>query len=206
MSSRYARLTFIVLLIALVPTVVNSYLGTIVDDGPPLEATVPVSIDGFRSEPTKRRDASIRRTFGASDWIERRYSKSGEPDVTVLVVRSFDMKKLYHHPELAVASGTEYRPARVESFESASGPINVHILEGQQRGLTAYTLLYGDETIARPFLFQVRVAPEVLLRGRRPLSLVLVTDGAHVPASGGAPVSGSAITLLQSVVDELRPS
>lgn len=203
MSSRYARLTLAVLLVALVPTVVNSYLGTPVDDGPTLEETVPASLDGFRSEPTKRRDASAVRTFAASDWIERRYSKAGQPEVTVLVVRSFDMKKLYHHPELAVASGIEYRPARVERFESASGVIDVHVLEGQRTGLVAYALLYGDETIARPLVFQLRVAPELLVRGRRPLTLVLVSDPRH-GADATALVETPALTLLKATVEALR--
>lgn len=203
MSCRYSRITLLLLLVALLPTVVNSYFGEATDEGPVLSETIPATLAGFRSTPTDRRDASIRRTFAASDWVERRYTRPDGPEITVLVVRSFDMKKLYHHPELAVASGMEYRPARVEAYQSASGPVNVHVLEGQRTGLVAYTLLYGDETIARPLVFQLRVVPELLLRGRRPLTLVLVTDRAHVPSESRAAGTGPAITLLREVVGEL---
>ena len=204
MSPRYARITLVLLLVALVPTIVNSYIGAVADDGPVLAETVPASPDGFTSVPTNRRDASIRRSFDSTDWVERRYVR-GADDVTVLVVRSFDMKRLYHHPELAVTSGTEYRPGRVEQMEGATGPLNVHVLEGQRSGITTYALVYGDETVAQPLWFQLRVAPELLLRGRRPLTLVMARHEGHVPGSREDGVTGGpAVALVRTMVDTLR--
>lgn len=206
MSLRYARLTLVLLLVALVPTIVNSYFGAAADDGPVLAETVPTAAHGFKSVPTNRRDASIRRSFDSTDWVERRYTRGNE-DVRVLVVRSFDMKRLYHHPELAVSSGTEYRRARVEQYAGATGPVDVHVLEGERTGLVTYALLYGDETVAAPLWFQLRVAPELLFRGRRPLTLVMATHDAHVSSLDASDLTGSpAITLLTAVVNQLRSS
>src|SRR5690606_3313011 len=119
--------------------------GSTTDEGPVLAEAIPETIEGFRGTPTKRRDASIRRSFDATDWVERRYVR-GNDEVTLLVARSFDMKKLYHHPELAVVDGIEFRPARVETYASSGVPIDVHVLEGERAGLLAYALLYRDET------------------------------------------------------------
>lgn len=201
MSLRYARLVLVLVLVALVPTVVNSYFGSTVDEGPVLAETIPETIDGFRGTPTDRRDASVRRSLDATDWVERTYVR-GDETVSLFVARSFDMKKLYHHPELAVAYGLELKPGRVETLDAPGGPIHVHVLEGEQSGLVAYALLYRDETVARPLVFQLLVAPELLLRGRRPLTLALVTHSAHLP---GTPITdGPVPALLLSVVDALR--
>jgi hypothetical protein len=203
MSSRYARVTLVLLLVALVPTVVNSYFGSTSDEGPVLAETIPETIDGFRGTSTERRDASVRRSFDATDWVERTYVR-GDDEVTLFVARSFDMKKLYHHPELAITYGLDLKPGRVEAYDADGGPIHVHVLEGERSGLVAYALLYRDETVARPLLFQVRVAPDLLLRGRRTLTLALVTDRNHVSSDTGTPAAGPAISLLRRAVGELR--
>jgi hypothetical protein len=201
MSLRYARVVLVLVLVALVPTVVNSYFGATVDEGPVLAETIPETIDGFRGTPTDRRDASVRRSFDATDWVERTYVR-GDEEVSLFVARSFDMKKLYHHPELAVAYGLELKPGRVETFDAPGGPIHVHVLEGEQAGLVAYALLYRDETVARPLLFQVLVAPDLLLRGRRPLTLAFVTAPGHSP--GTSVKDSPAVTMLRAVVEHLR--
>jgi hypothetical protein len=143
----------------------------------------------------------VRRSLDATDWVERTYVR-GDEAVSLFVARSFDMKKLYHHPELAVVDGLDLKPGRVETIDAPGGPIDVHVLEGEQAGLVAYALLYRDETVARPLLFQVLVAPDLLLRGRRPLTLALVTVPSHVP---GTPIAdGPVPVLLRPVVETLR--
>lgn len=203
MSPRYARLTLVLLLVALVPTAVNSYFGTSDADEPRLASVVGETLLGYTSTPTNRRAASIDRSFSAADWFERRYSRGGE-DVKVLVVRSFDMKRLYHHPELAVASDMNFRAAHLETVAADAGDIHVHILEGESAGLIAYALVYGEATIARPLLFQLQVAPELLLRGRRPLTLALAMDEAHVPRDAQDLAQAPAVQLVAAVVAELR--
>lgn len=203
MSVRHARLVFVLLVLALVPTVVNSYLGTTAVEGASVASLVPQTVGDFNSTPTKRRDASIRRSFDSTDWAERHYARVGGADITALVVRSFDMKKLYHHPELAVADSMEFQRGRVETLDWANTDVAVHVLEGEQQGLFAYVLLYRGESIARPLVFQFRVAPDLLLRGRRPLTLVAVTDRTHVPGRG-AVADTEALQVLRALVDAVR--
>jgi len=203
MHPRYARLTLVLVLVALIPTVVNSYLGSVEDTGPGIDATVPTSLLGLPSSPTGRREASMQRNFAPTDWIERRYAL-GDTEVTLVVARSFDMKRLYHHPELAVASGMNYRAPRLETLPAEGGDLHAHVLEGENTGLVAYTLLYGDATIARPLLFQLQVAPELLLRGRRPMTLVLALDRNHVPRDGDDVTEAPAVAMLRPVVEALR--
>jgi hypothetical protein len=173
LSPRYATATLVLLALALVPTVVTSYVrGTVVEQ-PPLRDLLPDVLDGRMSAPTNRRASTIKREFDSDDWGEREYAGIGEPAIKVLVVRSYDMKRLYHHPELAV-SEANYAAAQLVSVPSAAGALDVHVLEGEEgrHRMAAYALLYRGRTVARPLLFQLTVAPELLLLGRRPLTLV----------------------------------
>lgn len=175
-SSRYATATLIAILLALVPTIVNTYLGRRVVEGPPLADALPPSLLGRFAEPTTRRAATIQREFASDDWAERAYGSFAEGSVAVLAVRSYDMKRLYHHPELAL-SNHEYEASRVVSVASSAGPLDVHVLPGMNgTGVAAYALVYEGTTVANPFVFQVRVAPRLLLTGQRPLLLVFAED------------------------------
>ena len=88
--------------------------------------------------------------------------------------------------------------------QGATGPLNVHVLEGERSGLITYALVYGDETVARPLWFQLRVAPELLLRGRRPLTLVMARHEGHVPGDREDGVTGGpAVALVRTMVDTL---
>ncbi len=179
LSPRYTTATLVLLALALVPTVLTSYVRTEVTEQPPLRDVLPETLDGRTSVPTNRRAATIKREFDSDDWVEREYSAIGEPSVRVLLVRSYDMKRLYHHPELAV-SEADYRPSELVTVPADDGAIDVHVLppaEGRS-GLAAYALLYRGRTVARPLLFQLTVAPDLLLLGRRPMTLVFAEQGA----------------------------
>jgi hypothetical protein len=175
LSARYATPTIVVLALALVPTVVNVYVGRKVVEGPPLIEALPSVLAGQTSQPTTRKATTIRREFASDDWVERVYAKGIGPGVKVLAVRSYDMKRLYHHPELAI-SEANYGTAEVHEVPAAEGPLAVHVLHGEKGGTAAYALLYKGSTIANPYFFQLRVAPELLLLGQRPLTLVFAED------------------------------
>ena len=196
-SSRYATPTLVVLLLALVPTIVNSYVGRKVVEGPALSEALPMTLDGRPSTPTRRKASSIRREFASEDWVERSYAAGLELPVTVLAVRSYDMKRLYHHPELAITE-REYESARLLQAEGAGSPVNVHVLPGMQGGMAAYALMYRGRTIANPYLFQIRVAPELLLTGQRPLTLVFAED-AEGSASGASAQSPAVRSVVAAV-------
>jgi hypothetical protein len=100
MSTRFAPAVVVLLALTLVPTVIHSYVGLTENDG--LKATLIPSQLGERSVvPTDRRPEWVMKNFDSSDWIERRDVSNA--DRTLFVVRSFDLKRLYHHPELAIA-------------------------------------------------------------------------------------------------------
>jgi len=180
-STRYLTPTLVVLLLALVPTIVNSYVGRRLVETPALTEALPSTLDGRSSSPTRRKATTIKREFASDDWVERAYATGGEHPITVLAVRSYDMKRLYHHPELAVTEH-EYEAARLIQVPGAGGSVNVHVLPGMQQSLAAYALIYRGETVASPYVFQLRVAPELLLTGQRPLTLVFAED----PSGTGA--------------------
>ena len=175
LSARYATPTLVVLALALVPTVVNVYVGRKVVEGPPLSEALPSVLAGQMSQPTTRKATTIRREFASDDWVERVYASGLGPGVKVLAVRSYDMKRLYHHPELAI-SDANYGTAEVHEVPAADGPLAVHVLHGEKGGTAAYALLYKGRTVSNPYLFQLRVAPEFLLLGQRPLTLVFAED------------------------------
>ena len=114
--------------------------------------------------------------------------------MTVLAVRSYDMKRLYHHPELAVTDH-EYETGHVIQVEQDGVPVDVHVLPGMNKGMAAYALVYRGATVASPYLFQLTVAPDLLLGGQRPLTLVFAEDVGGDPS---APADQS--PAVQSVV------
>lgn len=201
-SARYATPTLVVLLLALVPTIVNSYVGRRVVETPALTEALPESLDGHASTPTRRRATTIKREFASDDWVERSYAFGLDRAVTVLAVRSYDMKRLYHHPELAVTEH-EYRGGHVIQVQQEGRVVDVHVLPGMDKGVAAYALVYRGATVASPYLFQLRVAPELLLGGQRPLTLVFAEDVAGDPS---APADQSpAVRSVVAAVAALRP-
>ena len=102
-SPRFAPAVTILLALALIPTIRNTYVDAHVSDGRTLGA-IPFDLAGRPAPPPNGGPAGRPRPLEAEDAIERRYG----PDITLFAARSFDAKQLYHHPELAVAYGRSY--------------------------------------------------------------------------------------------------
>ena len=174
-SPRYAVPVAVLLAFALVPTVIHSYRGARVDDGT-RAAIIATALEGMSSSPTQRRAAWVQNNFDTGDWIERTYNAGGT-EVTLFVARSYDAKRLYHHPELALLRGTETTPAGV--VESRQRPdIPLHVIRtsrDMQQGVAVYALQYGGAYIDNPVLFQIRTAVELLVSRRKPLTLFMAS-------------------------------
>jgi hypothetical protein len=183
-----------------VPTVVNSYVGRKVVEAPPVVEQLPTSLEGYSSTPTGRRPNAVRREFDTDDWVERSYSRSGDDSVQLMVARSYDMKRLYHHPELAL-SERDYPEERLVEAGGAAGPVVLHVLEGDPDGLVVYALLYGRETVGNPYVFQLKVVPEAMLTGRRPLTLVFAEQTG--PSRGRAVEETPAFALVRAALASL---
>ena len=158
MSSRYAPAVCVALVLALIPTIIHSYVGVVAADSLTTGA-VPFCSSGYRGEPTKRNADWGRRRFESHDWFERQYTAAGDA-VVLTVVRSYDLKALYHHPELAVAyhlasfsgSRTADAPRIGPTCRCTSSPTTT----GGPIGL--YVLHYDGRFVADPIRFQIRTA------------------------------------------------
>lgn len=174
-SSRYAISVALLLMLALIPTLIHSYLGLTVDDGKTTKLISERFAD-FISRPTSRNPGWGEVTFACYDWFEREYKDREGNVVRLFVGRSFDHKKLYHHPELALSYGKDL--ARAEKIRLSLPPdIHVFLLRANsQRGLAAYALLYEDRFIANPIWHQIKNSLSLLVNPRKPLTLFYVSD------------------------------
>jgi hypothetical protein len=176
-----ALATAVCLALALVPTVMHTYADVRATDGRTAAAVAP-RLDGMSSRPTDRRAEWVKKTFDSDDWMERRYAAKGGRDVLLFVTRSYDLKRLYHHPELAVAYGYDLRDAGTTPLP-AMQDVPVHVLraDAPNASLALYALLYDDEFVADPYALQVRTAWTLLVRPRRPMTLFFAHDPAADP-------------------------
>ena len=174
-STRYVPAACAVVLLALVPTIIHSYAGLVVEDGRST-AAIPMTVAGFTSVPSSRDAGWGKRRFESDDWFERRYL-SGADEVLLTVLRSYDLKRLYHHPELDVAYGGGYLTEEIVEIPGAEG-VPVHLLRtsAETNGTALYALHYDGEFVSSPLWLQVRIAGELLFSGRKPMTLLFARD------------------------------
>jgi len=174
-STRFAPAICAVVALALIPTIIHSYAGIVVKDGRST-GSIPTTLAGFTAVPSARDAGWGKRRFESDDWFERRYL-SGSDEVLLTVLRSYDLKRLYHHPELDVAYGAGYLSEDIVELRDAPG-VPVHLLStsGDTGGTAVYALHYGDGFVANPLWFQMRVAGELLFGGRKPMTLIFARD------------------------------
>ena len=174
-SGRFLSILCALVGLAIVPTWIHSYADFTVQDGR-VTSAIPEALAGYRSTPSKRNSTWGKRRFDSDDWTERLYAANGD-EVKLTVIRSYDAKSLYHHPELAVAYGPSY--VRSEVLRLADRPdVPVHtIYTDEDNGTVAmYVLRYDDRFVQDPILFQMRASGELLFSGRKPMTLFFVTD------------------------------
>ena len=196
-SSRFAPPTALALALALVPTVIHGYRGVRIHDGLTV-AAIPAELGGIPSTPTNRKPGWAKDVFDSDDWIERTYQVPNSP-VRLFAARSFDPKRLYHHPELAVVRGQEFDAAGTISLPGRPG-VPVHLLKttrNGQRGTVAYALLYKGEFVRSPIRFQLRTSAGLLVSGRRAMTLFLASDLAGKP---DRPEDAPSVKLLDAAI------
>ncbi|MGQ0736346.1 MAG: hypothetical protein ACT4QD_22165, partial [Acidobacteriota bacterium] len=106
LSTRFAPAICVLVGLAIVPTMIHSYAGEVASDGR-VTSAIPTTLDNYAGVPTSRSATWGKRRFDSDDWTERTYTRQGD-EVRLTIVRSYDPKTLYHHPELAVAYGTSF--------------------------------------------------------------------------------------------------
>ncbi len=174
-SSRYAVIVVLLLGLALVPTVIHSYYGLLDQDGLITDAINP-NLAGFHSSPTDRPAQWGKEIFDSEDWIERNYvSRRGET-ARLFAARSYDHKRLYHHPELAVLYGMDFKDEGI-NWLPGSPEVPVRLLRKRiGKGAAAYALLYEDQFVSNPIGFQLKTSFELVFSPRKALTLFLVFD------------------------------
>ena len=96
----------------------------------------------------------------------------------MFVGRSFDAKRLYHHPELALLRGTATTPAGVARVQAAPN-VPLHIVTTKRKdrtGVAVYALLAEGAYIENPVRYQLGTSMRWLVSGRRPMTLIMASD------------------------------
>lgn len=201
-SRRHLVALLVILGVALAPTVPHGYIGRVTQAPKVVEGSLPSAVGGVTGTPKIRTGGWMKDTYGADSWAERTYQPAGQGEVGLFVARGFDMKKLYHHPELGVLRGRSFEPQRIKVLEGDGKEI-VHVLRNLSTSESAvYALLYEDRWVGNPYLLQLSSAFSTLWTGQRPITLVFAYG--HVLADGEP--SPFTTELLRTAVQQLAPA
>jgi hypothetical protein len=176
-SSRYALPVILMISLALVPTVIHSYMQARVDDGK-ITANISTTLNGMSSQPFTRHNAEwVKGMFDSEDWIERIYRTDSGNKTRLFVARSYDHKRLYHHPELGLSHGSDLSSEGVVELPGET-KMPVHLLRNSNRqGLVAYVLLYDGRFIRDPLKHQIGDSLKLLVSPRRPMTMFYIDAG-----------------------------
>jgi hypothetical protein len=175
-APRFSVAVAVLLGMALVPTVIHEYVGLSIDDGRVTDA-VDFRLAGLSGTATGRKSFWAIRKFDSTDWIERWYTADKER-IQLFVARSYDLKRLYHHPELAIVQSDDLISRGVVRLAHREN-VPIHILQSRRtsgQGIAMYALHYDNEFVDDALRFQVRTAASLLVGGRRPMTLFFVYD------------------------------
>lgn len=160
-----------------VPVLVHSYFGFRADDCDGPEALFADCLS--HSENDELRQDWMRENFAAEAWCEG-IIPTDVPGLSldILVVRSYDPKKLYHNPEIALLRGQTPDRREVERLAAGNGDVPIHRPHYDRFNgevFAAYLLVYGSRPVANPYTAQLRSFFPQLVRGRRPMTLYFVS-------------------------------
>jgi len=201
-STRYAIPVIILLVLALIPTTIHSYLNTTVNDGKSVH-NIAAKLNDFSSTPATRNTQWGMDIFGSVDWFERDYKDDQYNKVRLFTARAYDHKRLYHHPELALSYG--YTLDKNEQITLANNSdIPVFVLKNNENSiLVAYVLLYNNEFIKKPINHQFSESMRLFVSARKPMTLFYASQtglsaNTQFEKSAVAEVLASAIQSFQS--------
>ncbi len=181
-SARYVRPVAVAIALATVPTIRHTYLRQVVPDG---RTTAPAqqALSHISSTPGERTASWMLRNLEAEDWFDRTYRVESK-QIRLFVGRSYDAKRLYHHPEIALVRGSEITIKGVVRAESRP-EIPLHLLSTRRKdqpGLIIYALHYGNGFVDDPIRFQISNAATLLFSGRRPMTLFFAMSDENADA------------------------
>mgnify|MGYP001820531188 CR=1 FL=1 len=113
--------------------------------------------------------------FDSVDWIERIYNNKGEK-IRLFAARSYDYKRLYHHPELALSHGSNFKDEDIVMLPG-DPEIPVFVLRSSSgSGIDAYVLLHEGKFIKDPVSHQIKEAFTQLFQTRKAMTIFYVSD------------------------------
>ena len=200
-STHFSLPVSLLLVLTLVPTIIHTYSGAVFDDGLTTKA-IGNSHDAYKSEPTTRNAAWVERTFDTTDWLERIYTGPEGKNILLFAARSYNLKKLYHHPEIGIIHGTDLEKTGITRL-GETGDIPVHLFRGRTGGgIAGYALLYDGIFIENPVKLQLQTSFEQLFSLRKNITLFFVYDSRH-PRNVQFEPSPSA-EILQQAINSFR--
>jgi hypothetical protein len=175
LSRRYIPHLALLSLPVLLPVLVYSYgrvqLSSNQDPPPPCQS-FPRPTEGLRAR-------QMLEMFQGEQWCEGNI----EGGLSFSVIRSYDPKKLYHHPEVALMRNAAPNRRTVEWVSDGSGMLPIHRAfydTGDEGILVAYLLVYHARPVDNPYLAQLESFPIELLKGRSPMTLFFISaQGQH---------------------------
>lgn len=179
-TTRYAIPVCILLALALIPTTIHSYVNSELSDGKFVQK-IPKSLGGFTSTSTNRNPKYGMGYFLSTDWFERNYHIKNK-SVRLFIARSYDHKRLYHHPELALSYAQSLPIKSIENLPNHPN-ISVHVLSDGKGLRAAYVLLYDNTSITNPIKHQLTDSLRLLVNSRKPITLFYTSQSNLLPSS-----------------------
>jgi hypothetical protein len=174
-ATRYTLPVAVLLSIALVPTIIHSYLNLSIDNSSPAKS-ISAMFSDLTSTPTRKNPGWGEETFGCTDWFERTYKDKQGNEVRLFVGRGYDHKRLYHHPELALSHAVDLRSTGlIKLLGEHVIPVNV-LHHTTQSKIAGYALFYDGHFIDDPIAHQVKNSLSLLVNAKKPMTLFYVSE------------------------------
>lgn len=174
-ATPYTTPVAILLSLALIPTIIHSYL-KLTDDNTAPSAAIKADLGELFSAPTRRNPGWGEETFGCTDWFERAYKDRQGNTARLFVGRAYDHKRLYHHPELALSHGSDLRK-NGQIVLAGTPPVTVNVLHhSTQPNIAAYALFYDGQFISNPIAHQVKSSLSLMVSAEKPMTLFYVFE------------------------------
>ena len=111
------------------------------------------------------------------------------------MARSYDPKRLYHHPELGVAYGRRFDSPSIVQAAAGSRSVPIHVLSGED-GLACYALLYDGEFVESPLRFEAGHILGTLISPQKQMTLFFA-HGRVTPR----PMTSPVVQVLLAAID-----
>ena len=178
-SPRYAVPALVMLSLSMVLVLSHALHPRYVDDCANPEALLATSmIERFRTPRAEWREHWARHRPERVQWSEATvpFGENGKDPLHLLIIRSFRAASLAQRPIGLLPAPFEPERRNNSVVGRGSRGLPIHRVYDDTRALTrlaAYVFVYDGRPVSNPFLAQLRSAATQIVRGTRPLTLLL---------------------------------